>query len=71
VVAARRSDRVGKGIPTAPRDALVANSVDERGRGLVFGFHRAADTAGAMFGLLIARHCLGGEKGANVFRTIV
>jgi MFS family permease len=54
VATVRWIDRVGKGIRTAPRDALVADSVPERGRGLAFGFQRAADTAGAMFGLLIA-----------------
>ena len=54
VAGARWADRVGKGIRTAPRDALVADSIDERHRGLAFGFHRAADTAGAMVGLLIA-----------------
>ena len=54
VAGVRWADRVGKGIRTAPRDALVADSVDERHRGLAFGFHRAADTAGAMVGLLIA-----------------
>jgi MFS family permease len=47
-------DRVGKGIRTAPRDALIADSITEKQRGLAFGFHRAADTAGAMLGLLIA-----------------
>ncbi len=54
VAGVRWADRVGKGIRTAPRDALVADSVDERNRGLAFGFHRAADTGGAMLGLLIA-----------------
>jgi MFS family permease len=54
VLAVRWADRVGKGIRTAPRDALVADSIDESQRGLAFGFHRAADTAGAMVGLLIA-----------------
>jgi MFS family permease len=54
VAAVRWADRVGKGIRTAPRDALVADSVEERDRGLAFGFHRAADTAGAMVGLLVA-----------------
>jgi MFS family permease len=54
VAGTRWADRVGKGIRTAPRDALVADSIDERQRGLAFGFHRAADTAGAMLGLLIA-----------------
>lgn len=54
VLAVRWADRVGKGVRTAPRDALVADSIDESQRGLAFGFHRAADTGGAMLGLLIA-----------------
>ena len=54
VAGVRWADRVGKGIRTAPRDALVADSIDERHRGLAFGFHRAADTGGAVLGLLIA-----------------
>ncbi len=54
VAGVRWADRVGKGIRTAPRDALVADSVTKETRGLAFGFHRAADTAGAMLGLLIA-----------------
>ena len=54
IAAVRFTDRVGKGIRTAPRDALVADSVTEKTRGLAFGFHRAADTAGATIGLLVA-----------------
>src|SRR5512135_2802471 len=54
IAGVRWADRVGKGIRTAPRDALVADSVTKETRGLAFGFHRAADTAGAMLGLLIA-----------------
>jgi MFS family permease len=54
VAGVRWADRFGKGIRTAPRDALVADSIDERHRGLAFGFHRAADTGGAVVGLLIA-----------------
>lgn len=54
IAGVRWSDRIGKGIRTAPRDALVADSVDKNIRGLAFGFHRAMDTAGAMLGLLIA-----------------
>ena len=46
VAGVRWADRVGKGIRTAPRDALVADSIDEKRRGLAFGFHRAADTGG-------------------------
>jgi MFS family permease len=54
VAGARWFDRVGKGVRTAPRDALVADSIEPSQRGLAFGFHRAADTAGAMLGLIIA-----------------
>ncbi len=54
VLAVRFVDRVGKGIRTAPRDAFIADSVNERQRGIAFGVHRAGDTAGAMVGLIIA-----------------
>ncbi|HEY43986.1 MAG TPA: MFS transporter [Anaerolineae bacterium] len=54
VLGVRFADRVGKGLRTAPRDALVADSIDERQRGLAFGLHRAGDTAGAVIGLAIA-----------------
>jgi MFS family permease len=54
VAGVRWADRVGKGVRTAPRDALVADSIDERHRGLAFGLHRAADTGGAVLGLVIA-----------------
>jgi len=54
VLGVRFADRTGKGIRTAPRDALVAASTDEKSRGLAFGLHRAGDTAGAFLGLGIA-----------------
>jgi MFS family permease len=54
VLAVRFTDRVGKGIRTAPRDALIADSVTAKRRGLAFGLHRAGDTAGAALGLSIA-----------------
>ncbi|MBI3763859.1 MAG: MFS transporter [Chloroflexi bacterium] len=54
VLGVRFSDRIGKGLRTAPRDALVADSIDEKQRGLAFGIHRAGDTAGAAVGLLVA-----------------
>jgi MFS family permease len=54
VLAVRFADRVGKGVRTAPRDALVADSIHEEHRGLAFGLHRAGDTAGALVGLLVA-----------------
>jgi MFS family permease len=54
VLGVRFVDRAGKGIRTAPRDALVADSIDEKQRGLAFGVHRAGDTAGAFVGLAAA-----------------
>ena len=54
VLGVRFVDRAGKGIRTAPRDALVAASTDEKARGLAFGLHRAGDTAGAFLGIGIA-----------------
>lgn len=54
VLGVRFAERIGKGVRTAPRDALIADSVDETQRGRAFGLHRAADTAGAMLGILVA-----------------
>ncbi len=54
VLGIRVSDRVGKGIRTSPRDALIADSVDPAIRGRAFGFHNAADNLGAVLGPLIA-----------------
>lgn len=54
VLAVRLTDRVGKGIRTAPRDALLADSVPDTMRGRAFGVHRAADHAGAVLGSLVA-----------------
>src|SRR5687767_15147484 len=54
VLAIRLADRVGKGIRNSPRDALIAESVDPSIRGRAFGFHRAADHAGAVVGPLTA-----------------
>ncbi|MDR3561423.1 MAG: MFS transporter [Negativicutes bacterium] len=54
IAGVRWADRLGKGVRTAPRDALVADSVTVETRGLAFGFHRAMDTAGAVLGILIA-----------------
>jgi MFS family permease len=51
VAAIRWADRVGKGVRTAPRDALLADSVHASRRGLAFGIHRASDTVGAVVGL--------------------
>ncbi len=54
VMGIRFADRFGKGIRSAPRDALVGDSCDECERGKAFGFHRAMDTLGAALGLVIA-----------------
>jgi len=54
VLAIRFSDRVGKGMRTSPRDALIADSVSAKERGRGFGLHRAMDTFGAVLGLAIA-----------------
>ncbi len=54
VLAVRVTDRVGKGIRGAPRDAIIAASVPEEKRGLAFGFNRAADHLGAVIGPVIA-----------------
>jgi MFS family permease len=54
VLAARFVDRLGKGIRTSARDALIADETDVAHHGRAFGFHRAMDTAGAVIGPLIA-----------------
>ncbi len=54
VLVLRITDRVGKGIRTAPRDALIAESVDPSIRGRAFGFHRSLDHAGAVVGPVVA-----------------
>jgi MFS family permease len=51
---ARAADRAGKGVRTAPRDTLLAGSVDAGRRGVAFGFQRAMDNAGAVVGPLVA-----------------
>lgn len=54
VLIARVTDRVGKGIRTAPRDAIIAASTPPERLGLAFGFHRGLDTAGAVVGPAVA-----------------
>ncbi|MBV9217317.1 MAG: MFS transporter, partial [Acidobacteria bacterium] len=54
VLAIRLTDRVGKGVRGAPRDALIAESVSDKDRGLAFGFNRAADHVGAVIGPVVA-----------------
>jgi MFS family permease len=77
VLGVRFADRVGKGIRTSPRDALIADSAAEGQRGLSFGLHRAMDTAGAFCGLLIAAGVIwrmqasGGTLQRATFQTVV
>ena len=54
VAGVRLGDRVGKGVRSSSRDALIADSVNEKERGRSFGLHRAMDTSGAVIGLIIA-----------------
>jgi MFS family permease len=68
VLALRFLDRVGKGLRTAPRDALIAGAVTAAARGRAFGFHRAMDHAGAVIGPLAAAALLaGGTELGHVF----
>jgi len=77
IAGVRWADRLGKGVRTAPRDALVADSIKPEQRGIAFGFHRAADTGGAMVGILIAALVVwlaqsnNIQLGENTFRTVV
>ena len=77
VLGVRFADRLGKGIRTAPRDALVADSIDEKQRGLAFGVHRAGDTAGAFIGLGLAALIVwltqsgAAELSQHTFRVVV
>ncbi len=54
VLLGRVGDRLGKGIRTSPRDALIADSTAPENRGVAYGFHRAMDTTGAFVGVLVA-----------------
>lgn len=77
VAAVRWLDRIGKGIRVAPRDALLADSIGRERRGFAFGFHRAADTVGAMLGLGIAMLVVWWFQGAanglstSTFRAVI
>lgn len=68
VLSLRFLDRAGKGLRTAPRDALIAASVGEANRGHAFGFHRGMDHAGSIIGPLLATALLSaGMPLAQVF----
>ena len=59
VLGSRFIDRFGKGVRTAPRDAIIAESADKAYLGRAFGFHRAMDTMGAVVGPALAFFFLG------------
>jgi len=69
VLIARVGDRFGKGIRTAPRDALIAESADRNQQGAAFGLHRALDTMGAVVGIAFAYYLFSHYQGdyARVF----
>jgi MFS family permease len=54
VIGIRLADRIGKGLRSSPRDALLASSVLPSQHGLAFGFHRAMDNGGAVLGPILA-----------------
>jgi MFS family permease len=54
VLLLRFADRIGKGLRTSPRDALIADVTDANKRGAAYGFHRAMDHVGAVIGPLVA-----------------
>jgi MFS family permease len=64
IALATAADRIGKGIRTAPRDAMIANSSPTARLGAAFGVHRAFDTAGAMLGPIVAFGILALAPGA-------
>jgi MFS family permease len=77
VLVARLGDRIGKGIRTSPRDALIADSTPPEARGVAFGLHRALDTTGAVIGVAVAALVVASSQGgavvlgADTFRLLV
>ncbi len=63
VLAARIVDRFGKGVRTAPRDALIAEASRSGSRGKAFGLHRALDTLGAVVGVVLAYFLVSASPG--------
>lgn len=58
IIAIRFTDRIGKGLRSSPRDALLAETVPQNQRGLTYGLHRSMDNAGAVVGPLVAAFLL-------------
>jgi MFS family permease len=77
VLVGRVGDRLGKGIRTSPRDALIADSTAPENRGVAYGLHRAMDTTGAFAGVLVAAVVIWITEGdatrltADTFRILV
>ena len=77
VLVGRVGDRLGKGIRTSPRDALIADSTAPENRGVAYGLHRAMDTTGAFAGVLVAAAVIWITEGdatrltADTFRILV
>ena len=69
VLLGRVIDRLGKGVRSAPRDALLVENVARENRGKVIGFHRAADTLGAVIGPLLGLLALSAYHG-NIRKAI-
>jgi MFS family permease len=72
VLLGRTIDRVGKGIRSSPRDALIADATTPETRGRAFGLHRAMDSAGAVVGVVLAAVLVGvlGTGTARDFRIV-
>ena len=68
VMGSRFMDRFGKGVRTAPRDAIIAESSEKTHLGRAFGFHRSMDTMGAVVGPALAFFLLG--LFSNNYRTV-
>jgi MFS family permease len=74
VLAGRVVDRLGKGVRSAPRDALIASSVPRAALGRAFGFHRSGDSLGAVIGPLLglaALNATGGDLRAALWWAVV
>lgn len=74
VLLGRVVDRFGKGVRSAPRDALIADSVPREAYGRAFGFHRAGDSLGAVIGPLLglaALTALGGDLRATLWVAVI
>ena len=70
ILIARIIDRVGKGIRTAPRDALVSESADKENMGRAFGIHKAMDMAGVAIGILFTYFFLRTATGVSDYKRL-